>query len=403
MPLISFEEARRIVREYATPLRELESVDLAGAQRRVLAEPIVARRDNPAFDNSAVDGYLLGSPSADEGDGFVLVGEIRAGSRPPYATPGPGQAVRIFTGAPVPAGAFCVAMQEDVERTDDQVRLKEAVREYAGIRRQGTDFAAGTELVAAGTRVGAAAIALAAWNGVSELTVARLPRVAICVTGDELLEPGQAAEEGQIYDSNGPMLEALVRSAGPATVTRSRLGDNLEKTKAHLSNLSNPSEDPADLILVSGGASVGDYDHLPAAVAELGDVYFHGVRVKPGKPVLFGKIGASFIFALPGNPASSYVTFELFVRDALRRLGGESDPKGHWLRARYDGDHGPANRDEFVRVRLEIRDGRNWAVPVYEQGSFGLRSLAAAEGLARLRAETRFEPGDRCECLVLPG
>ncbi len=364
------------------------------------AKPIVARRPNPAFDNSAVDGYLLGAASASAGATFEVIGEIRAGSTPPYPTPRAEQAVRIFTGAPVPAGDFCVAMQEDVSREADGVVLTEDVGRHAAIRWAGSDFAAGTELAAVGSRIGAAEIALAAWNGASTLDVFEPLHVAVCVTGDELLSPGAEAGEGQIYDSNGPMLEALVQSVSPATVTRSRLGDSFAGTVAHLSELSDPSKDPADLILVSGGASVGDYDHLPAAVAELGEVFFHGVKVKPGKPVLFGKIGPSYIFALPGNPASSYVTFELFVRDAIRVLSGETVGDPQWIPARYDGKHGPANRDEFVRVRLETRNDELWAVPVFEQGSFGLRSLAAADGLARLAADTRFEPGDRCLCLM---
>jgi len=395
--LITFEEAKRIVRERIS-LAAVEGWIPSGmTPGYVLAKPIIALRPNPAFDNSAVDGYLLGVLSAPAGSAFEVVGEIRAGSTPPYPKPGLGKAVRIFTGAPVQAGDFCVAMQEDVTRDGDSIFLTDDVGPSEGVRRMGSDFEAGTELAPAGARIGAAEVALAAWNGLSAVEVFREPRIAICVTGDELLEPGFEVGEGQIYDSNGPMLEALVRSIGPAEVVRSRLADDYEKTKSHLSDLSNSS----NLIVVSGGASVGDHDHLPAAVAELGEIYFHGVKVKPGKPVLFGKIGNAFVFALPGNPASSYVTFELFVRDAIRLLSGETVDEGIWIPARYDGKHGPANRDEFVRVRFETRDDKLWAVPVFEQGSFGLRSLAAAQGLARLAADTRFEKGDRCVCLPL--
>jgi molybdopterin molybdotransferase len=396
--MISYERALAIVRERTAGLPELEDVGLADSLGRVLARPIVANRPNPAFDNSAVDGYLLGAPSASAGDRFDLKGEIRAGSLPPFASPGPHEDVRIFTGAPVPEGTFCVAMQEDVLAEASHIVLRADVRESAAIRCVGADFDEGTELAPAGKRIGAAEIALAAWCGMESVQVVRRLRIGICVTGDELVPPGKELALGQIHDSNSPMLQALCAPYQPESVVARVAGDSSAQTAEVLRELAQAT----DFVIVSGGASVGDYDHVPASVAELGEVFFHGISVKPGKPTLFGKIGGAIVFGLPGNPASAYVCFQLFVRPALRLLGGEIEPREVWTAGRYEARHSAAPRDEFVRVRLDIDGDILRASPVHEQGSFGLRSLSAAHALARLEKGRSYAPGDPVSCLILP-
>lgn len=397
MALKSYEEAVAEIGLRVVPVSFTESTALATSAGRVLAQPLIAARANPSFDNSAVDGYLLGIGSAREGETFEVTGEVRAGGES-LIGPGPGQSVRIFTGAPVPTGELCVAMQEDVRREGSRLTLAEAVGPAAHIRRAGTDFEIGTKLVEVGTRIGAAEIALAAWNGAAELPVLARPRVAIAVTGDELIPIGRPLLHGQIHDSNGPMLSELGRTVGAEVSDAGSIGDRREWVEERLLALSRES----DLIVLSGGASVGDYDHVPAAVAALGEVFWHGVSIKPGKPTLFGKIGSAYVFGLPGNPSSAYVCFELFVRPALRRLSGESETAPIWIVGRFDGDYTSGNRDEFVRVRLSSREDQTWATPVFEQGSFGLRSLAAAQAFARLHRETTFTTGDPVPCMLLP-
>lgn len=397
MPLINYEAAIEALKRSIPLPSESEWLDLPYAHGRVLAEPLAAVSPNPAFDNSAVDGYLLGTPRASKGDCFQVIGEVRAGGDG-LLSPEPGQAVRIFTGAPVPTGDFCIVMQEDVKARDGTITLNEGIGQHAGIRRAGSDFEEGVPLLPKGTTVRAPEIALAAWNGTPGLKVFGAPRVAVAVTGDELVPLGETLFYGQIHDSNGPMLEALCVEHRTVVVASRAIGDRREVVASGLAELAQS----AQLVVVSGGASVGDYDHVPAAVAEIGEVIWHGVSVKPGKPTLFGKIGSSFIFGLPGNPSSAYVCFHLFVRPALRRISGDQEAGELWISARFDGSHDAANRDEFIRVRLEARSGENWAVPAFEQGSFGLRSLAAADALARLNLGQTYRPGDSVACLILP-
>lgn len=388
--MLTYEEAYAAVMQSVSPLTETRRRPLHDCLGYVLAEPLLAEHPNPAFDNSAVDGYLLGRAPASAGGRFEVVGEIRAGSKSPLPRPGQDQAIRIFTGAPVPSGPFGVVMQEDVLRRGEAVELKEEVGAGQCIRWKGTDFERGTELIPAGARIGPAEIGLATWNGIAELPVFRRVHVAVFGTGDELVETGRPLEEGQIYDSNGPMLRAHVGQANPARIDLAHLPDDLDSTKEALSKAAEAN----DIIVISGGASVGDHDHVPAAVAAEGEVIFHKVALKPGKPVLFGKIGSAYVFGLPGNPASASVCFELFARHGLRQLGGETVAPPLWHRVQFMGETTVGNRDEFVRVRAEMREGDVWVRPAFEQGSFGLRSLSASTGLARLEAGRQYRGGE---------
>ena len=394
--LISYEEAVELIRVKVAGPRDTEKVLLRNAHGRVLSTPVKAKLPNPAFNNSGVDGYLLGAAAAAPGDSFEVVGEIKAGGKPPFPTPKAGQAVRIFTGAPVPTkGTLSIIMQEQVAREGDTIWVRGETREGVNLRVAGTDFKEGTILLTKGKRLLAPDMALAAWSGNTHLTVFNPARVGICVTGDELVTPGLTLREGQIYDSNGPMLEALVESTTLSKIEALKLKDDFEATCSVLQNLSKNSH----AIIVSGGASVGDHDHVPAAASALGEVFFHGVSIKPGKPVLFARIGKAFLFGLPGNPASAYVCFEVFVRSALRMIAGEVMTDPLWFPAKFAGYRTAAKRDEFVRVSFANKDGELWAKPVHEQGSFGMRSLSAADGLARLHLDRVYNRGDAVSCM----
>lgn len=394
--LISYEEAIALILGKTAGLRETEKVLLRDGPGRVLSTPVKAKFANPSFNNSAVDGYLLGAGEAKSGDSFQVVGEIKAGGKPPFPNPKAGQAVRIFTGAPVPTkGTHSIIMQEQVAREADTIWVRGETRAGVNLRKAGADFKEGVVLVPKGKRVSAGDMALAAWSGNTHLTVYNPPRIGVCVTGDELVTPGLTLREGQIYDSNGPMLETLVQSIGAAKVEALKLKDDFEATTSVIHNLSKNSQ----AIIIAGGASVGDHDHVPAAAEALGDVFFHGVAIKPGKPVLFAKIGKAFLFGLPGNPASAFVCFEAFVRPGLRLISGETNVEQHWYPAKFAGYRVVTKRDEFVRVSFVTKDGELWAKPVFEQGSFGMRSLSAAQGLARLQMDRTYKRGDSVLCM----
>ena len=394
--LIPYEEAISIIRDKVVPVRDTEKVLLRDGHGRVVSTAVKSKFPNPAFNNSAVDGYLLGAAAAAPGDSFEVVGEIRAGGKPPFPNPKAGQAVRIFTGAPVPTkGTHSIIMQEQVAREGNTLFVRGETRDGLNIRIAASDFKEGTVVIPKGKRVSPSDMALAAWSGHTHMTVYVPPRVGVCVTGDELVTPGLTLREGQIYDSNGPMLEALVDSAGPAKVEALKLKDDFEATCSVILNLSKNSQ----AIIISGGASVGDHDHVPAAAAALGDVFFHGVSIKPGKPVLFARIGKALLFGLPGNPASAFVCFEAFVRSALKLISGEATAEQMWFPAKFAGYRAAAKRDEFVRVIFSAKEGELWAKPIHEQGSYGMRSLSAADGLARLHLDRVYKRGDMVMCM----
>jgi len=375
--LLSYAEALSIMRNRLHGDVGVERCSLAESANRALAEQILATEPNPRFDNSAVDGYAIGSElDAREGTLLDVYGSVAAGESSGTDIQ-PGKALRILTGAPVPERAFAVVMQEDTERDGSRIKIGSQVPAGANIRRQGTDFQAGTTLMEIGRRLNPGSVALLASQGMSEVTVFRRPKVGILVTGDELAAPEKALSPGMIRDSNSPMLTALAEGPG-AQVTSKQVGDTLPAVTDALRLLSETS----DLIVVSGGASVGDRDYIAAAVAELGDIHFHGVAIRPGKPVLFGHVGSVPLFGLPGNPGAAFVCFHIFVREALLRLGGYARPEPVWIDVPFRAQLEPCRREDFVRTRL--RDGV--AEPVEHQGSFGLRSLADCECLVHIPA-----------------
>lgn len=324
-PLMPVEQALARLLELAdaTPIVEQEIVDLAAADGRVLAEPMVAGLDLPPWPNSAMDGYAL--RLADwQGQALPVSQRILAGMAPDALQPG--TCARIFTGAPVPQGADTVEMQENVSVGDDgDVHFNQALTLAQNIRPQGQENRKGETLLAAGTRLGPIELGLAASIGLARLPVRRRPRVAVLSTGDELVEPGHQLGAGQIYNSNRYLLVAWLQRLGCDVIDAGILPDDLERTRQALGELAD-----VDLILSTGGVSVGEADFLGIALREAGELALWKLAIKPGKPLTVGQFRGRPVIGLPGNPASTLVTFGLLARPyLLRRLGVQKvEPPG---------------------------------------------------------------------------
>ena len=375
----------------AAPIEACETVALADADGRVLAEPLVAGLDLPPWDNSAMDGYAL--RLADwRGEPLVVSQRILAGSAP--APLQPGTCARIFTGAPLPEGADLVEMQENAEVLDDgRVRFLEPMRAGQNVRARGQETHTGETVLPAGTRLGPIEMGLCASLGAAELLVRRRPVVAVISTGDELVPPGQPLGPGQIYNSNRSLLIAWLKRLGCAVVDAGILADDLALTRKALGELGQ-----VDLILSTGGVSVGEADFLGVALREEGELALWKLAIKPGKPLTFGHFRGVPVIGLPGNPASTLVTFGLLTRPyLLRRLGVEElEPLGFTVPAGFIWKK-PGNRREYLRARLE--NGR--AVIYPNQSSGVLRSAAWAEGLVEVLEGTTLAEGDTLRFIPL--
>lgn len=401
--LTPFDDYRRDVLAAVEPLDTME-VRVGDALGLVLAEDVVATEPLPGFANSAMDGYAL--LAADVGDATVeepveleVVGEAAAGHVAGRAVER-GTAIAVMTGGELPTGADAVV---PVERTssprDGRVAVHVPAEPGDNIRPVGQDVAVGTTVIEQGVRIGPAHVGLLAALGHHLVAAVPSPRVVVVSTGDELVPSSRAPGPGQLRDSNGPMLRALVRAAGaeafPAPLVgddRRRLGRTLDEATGH-----------ADLIVTSGGVSAGAHDHLESVVGQLGEVAAHKVGMRPGMPQLLGRIHDTPLIGLPGNPVSSYVSFELFVRPAIRRLQGRRDLDRPRLRVLLDEPlTGPPDKQHYVRVTLRRRDGRWHARPTGSQGSHVLSSMAACDGLAIVPADVdRIEAGDTAVVIVL--
>ena len=389
--LISIDEARQRVLAEARPLT-VESI--APSLSRVLAEPAVAEEDLPPFDASAMDGFAVadGNPAT-----LRIEGESRAGA-PSSARLTPGSACRISTGAVVPEGTHAVVPVEATEERDGEVTVPGS-EAGANVRRAGEDVRAGETVIAAGTELGPPEIAVLASLGKPSVACVRVPRVAIVVTGDELVEPGAELAPGQIRNSNLHALVAQTERAGATASLREHVGDDFEQTRDALAL----ALDSADVVCVSGGVSVGPHDHVKPALAELGVTErFWGVRLQPGKPTWFGVRDGTLVFGLPGNPVSAMVTFHLFARPAIRALQG-ADP-GILTGVARLGEPLRRNpkRDQMVRVRLDQDDDGWVARPTKAQMSHVLTSMLGADALACVPAgDGDVEAGDRIDIELL--
>ena len=369
-PLPSIDEARATLLAAVTPLPAQE-VHVTEALGLVLAEDVVAEHDVPSWANSAMDGFAVRAGEA--GRRLHVVGESRAGI-PFDGEVGEGEAVRISTGAALPAGADGVLQVERVEVDGDEVVLAEAVGAGRNVRDAGDDLRAGATVLAAGTRIGPAEIGVAIGAGRETLRCARRPRVAIITTGDELQVAGSALAPGQIHDSNGPTLGALAARSGAEVAGVGHAGDDLDQTRHVIAQ----ALDAADMVVLAGGVSVGPHDHVKPALAELGvRELLWRVALRPGKPTWLGERDGKLVLGLPGNPVSAYVTFLLFARPALAAMqGGDATvPRTRALLGTAVERH--PDRDECVRVRRD-EDGR--VHPTGPQGSHVLSSPAGRRG-----------------------
>lgn len=385
--LISVDQALRQLLENAKPLRQTEQQELSRALGRVLASDIRSGLNVPPHDNSAMDGYAVRvSDIKKEGTSLTVSQRIAAGQT---GTPlQAGTVARIFTGAPVPDGADAVVMQEYCEVSGDKVRLNIIPDAGANIRRAGEDIRQGDIILTAGIRLRPQELGLAASIGTGELSVYRKLRVALFATGDELVDPGQALEPGQIYNSNRYTLTGLLQTAGCEIIDLGRVADTLEDTKTALAE----AAASADLIISSGGVSVGEEDYVKAALEQLGKLEMWRIAMKPGKPVAYGKINDTDFIGLPGNPVSVFVTFCLFARPFIRKMQGIKDilPEPVVLKAGFEIKK-PEKRREFARARRE-HDGKVILYP--HQGSGVLSSAVWAEGLVELPESRIINMGD---------
>lgn len=399
--MLSFSEARARLLDGVERL-PTERVALEAALGRVLAEPLVAAEAIPPFPYSAMDGYAVATRDLSGAAPFRLrvEGESRTGR--PAQPLVPGTAAAISTGAEVPAGADAVVPREVVDRDGDQVAIREHAKAGQHIRRAGEDLAAGSVALAPGHRLGPAALGLAAGLDATALTVARRPRVTILCTGDELRPPGSAQIPGKIPESVSPPLAALVTLAGGAARRMPPVGDEEDATRAAVTDALGDT----DLLLTVGGVSVGEHDWVRPALEAAGvTLNFWKVAIKPGKPIAFGRHGASgaYVLGLPGNPASAVITFSLFGVPLLRALQGDREPLPKLLTLPLGAAlrHKPG-RLEFIRVKIESRGSGQVAVPFENQASGALTSLAWADGLALVPGEIEaLEAGAPVEVLRL--
>jgi molybdopterin molybdotransferase len=376
--LLSIEEAQELVLARAERLA-LETVPIGEAAGRVVGEPVQAAVDLPPFDSSAMDGFAL--RAADTPGSLPVVFRIAAGSPSPRALE-PGEAMEISTGGVVPAGADAVIPIEHVVENDNGIEIAEAVSVGANVRPAGGDVRRGETVIDGGARLGPAQVAALAAAGVAEVRCARRPRAAVLSTGSELRAPGEPLEPGQIYESNALLLAAQLDSAG-AEVTR--LDPVADDEDAHRDALTLGLQ--ADVLVTSGGVSVGPHDLVRKVEAELGvEEVFWGVSVKPGKPISFGVLRGRLVFGLPGNPVSVLVGFELFVRPALLALQGATDPLPRFERGRLASalESNPA-RDELVRARLSWDAEGPVLDPLSGRESHMIVRAAAADALVFVR------------------
>ncbi|WP_460096488.1 molybdopterin molybdotransferase MoeA [Pseudomonas sp. H3_C08] len=374
----------------ASPIVEHEDLPLAQVQGRVLSEDLISTLDLPPWPNSAMDGYALNLTDW-TGEPMPVSQKVFAGQSPEPLKPG--TCARIFTGAPVPAGADCVEMQENAEvQTDERVRFLEPMKAGQNIRPQGQETTVGELILPAGTRLGPIEQGLAASLGCAGLKVVRKVRVAVISTGDELVEPGQALGLGQIYNSNRVLLCSWLQRLGCEVIDAGILPDDLATTRTRLGELQD-----VDLILSTGGVSVGEADFLGVALREEGELALWKLAIKPGKPLTFGHFRNVPVIGLPGNPASTLVTFALLTRPYLLRRQGVRvvEPLKFTVPAGFDWPVA-GNRREYLRGRLE--QGR---ATVYRNQSSGvLRSAAWADGLVEVLEGRTLSIGD--EVVFIP-
>jgi len=402
--MIEFEEARALALS-ALKTRPPESVLLAGALGRTLARDIKARENIPPFDKATMDGYALraediraaGKDAAVE---LEVLEDLPAG-RVSRRSVGRGQAVRIMTGAPLPKGADAVVMVEDTERSGGRVIIRRAVRPADNTGQAGEDLKKGELVLERGAVIGPAETGMLAATGLARVPVVRRPKLAVIATGDEIVEPGERKAAGQIRNSNGPALLAMALRAGADAKYLGIARDSSSSLRAKLARAKG-----ADILVLTGGVSVGDYDLVKDELRAAGvKPVFWQVRIKPGKPVFFGRRGSQLVFGLPGNPTSAMVTFLLFVQPAIERLLGRTNPGPRAGRAVLTEDVVlKPGRTQFLRGVLDAEGPVLTVAPYPDQKSGVLRSMVRSQVLIAVQADvSRLEKGRDVEILFMDG
>ena len=387
--LLSVDEAIEKILTPAIAVKEMKAIDILNALNRVLAEDVSSTIDVPGYDNSAMDGYAVRSSDCQTtGVKFPVSQRIAAGQVGSVLAEG--TAARIFTGAPIPAGADAVVMQEKCDRNDDVVTINTVVEANCNIRRAGEDIAKGSVVLKSGARLRPQELGLLASVGTAKLKVKRKLKVATFFTGDELVTPGQALASGQIYNSNRYTLRGLLQTMDCDIIDLGIVPDTLDATVEVLKK----AAASADLVITSGGVSVGEEDYVRVALEKLGELSMWRIAMKPGKPVAFGKIGNTLFMGLPGNPVSVFVTFLIFARGLILKLQGVTDYYSKSTFVIADFDWRNVQRQEYLRVKLVNKDESMVAQLYPHQGSGVLSSTSWADGLVEVAIDTEIKPGD---------
>jgi molybdopterin molybdotransferase len=386
--MISEEEARAKILETVRPLPPRQ-LSISGALDCFAAEDYFARLPLPNFDNSAMDGYAVIASDSRHGAKLRVVGEQPAGADRQLRV-STGEAIRIFTGAPIPAGADAVLMQEDVTRNGDEIVVNEDVEAGEFVRKRGCDLSEGQKILSRGERIREATLGLLASQGVAEVCVGGEVRAAIVSGGNELMQPSAKLQPGQIYESNSVLLQALLKRCGAVTASSQHCSDDASalqtEFRAAIKN---------EVLIVSGGVSVGEHDLVQAALRSLGaKIDIWRVAIKPGKPFLFGRLGDCFLFGLPGNPVSAFVTFLQFVRPAILKMMGATDLDLPKVPAKLVVDlRNEGGRSHYVRGKLK----NGSFAPVGRQESHALFGLSQSNALLRVAIGESLKAGDRVD------
>ncbi|MBO1924642.1 gephyrin-like molybdotransferase Glp [Thiomicrorhabdus sp. 6S3-12] len=389
----TFDEALYALLSDVQVTTESETINVGEGLQRILAEDIVSSVNVPPHDNSQMDGYALHSFDLEHGNLFPVSQRIAAGEV--GAELQHGTVARIFTGAPIPSGANMVVMQEDTEEVDGQIQINIKAQPGANVRKKGEDIQQGQVILQAGTRLRPQELGLISSIGIGEIKVFKPLKVATFTTGNELLEPGSEPQEGKIYNANRYTLQGLIPQLGFELIDLGHVADTLEGTIEAMKK----AADIADVVMTTGGVSVGEEDHIKPALESLGELNMWKVKMKPGKPIAYGKIGVDkgqvpFI-GLPGNPVSAFATFKLFARPYLMKMQGAEQIKTNpiWLQADFDWPKANFRRD-FLRARMTNKRQQTVAEIYPHQGSGVLMSTSWAEGFVVIPEDSTIKKGD---------
>ena len=383
--MISETDARAKILKAVRPLPP-RKLSILEALDCFAAEDYLARLPLPMFDNSAMDGYAVIASDCKRGKRLRVIGEQPAGVDRQLRVFN-GNAIRIFTGAPMPAGADAIVMQEDVTRDGDEIVVNADVEGDEFVRKRGCDLGEGQKIVAKGERIRATTLALLASQGFAEVNVGGDVRAAILSTGDELAKPGEKLQPGQIYDSNSHLLQALLKRCGAVAASAENCRDDADSLRTAIQSTAKN-----EILIVSGGVSVGEHDLVQSTLRELGaTIDIWRVAIKPGKPFLFGELGSCFVFGLPGNPVSAFVTFLQFVRPAILQMMGANDVDLPKMPAKLTVDlNNESDRAHYFRGKFE---NGNFA-PIGRQESHALFGLSQSNALLRVEKGESLKAGD---------